>query len=158
MNAFIRKLKKRNKVFLITYLIGFITYLVTSIIMVNNILNLQGIETTIRIMLIILIYFFLFIYFTFGFLSIMDKRNKTFIFLSIITYLIIPIFIFSSIIIDDIVDRINSLNPEYITYKTVYISLKDTKINKDSKIGWIFLKSFFYVFKIFYFIDYSIFK
>ena len=137
MNAFIRKLKKRNKVFLITYLIGFITYLVTSIIMVNNILNLQGIETTIRIMLIILIYFFLFIYFTFGFLSIMDKRNKTFIFLSIITYLIIPIFIFSSIIIDDIVDRINSLNPEYITYKTVYISLKDTKINKDSKIGMI---------------------
>ena len=140
MKAFIRKLKKRNKVFLLTYLIGLITYLVTSIIMVNNILNLQGIETTIRIILIILIYFFLFIYFTFGFLSIMDKRNKTFIILSIITYLTIPVFIFSSIIIDDIVDRINSLNPDYITYKTVYISLKDKKITKDSKIGLINIK------------------
>ena len=102
MNALIKKLKKRNKVFIVIYLLGLLTYLVTSTIMVKNIINLSSVETTIRIILIILIYFYLFIYFIFGFLSIMDKRNKTFILLSLIVYLAIPLFIFSSIVIDNI--------------------------------------------------------
>lgn len=135
MNAFFRKLKKQNKAFLIIYLLLLIIYSVTSIIMTTNIINLTRIETTLRIILIIIIYFIEFIYLIFGFLSIMDKRTKTYIFLSIVIFLLIPAYIFSSTILNTLYNKLNGLHSDYIVYTTNYIKLKDTTINKDSKIG-----------------------
>ena len=137
MKSFLRKLKKRNKAFIVIYLLLMIAYIISSTIVVNNILNLTGIETTIRLILIIFIYFILLIYFIFGFLSIMDKRRITFIILSFLFTLLIPIYIFSSVIINNFLDDLHNLNKDYINYKTVYIKLNDTTINKDSKIGMI---------------------
>ncbi|MBO4245875.1 MAG: LCP family protein [Bacilli bacterium] len=137
MKSFLRKLKKRNKVFIIIYLLLMIAYIVSSTIVVDNILNLTGIETTIRLILIIFIYFILLIYFIFGFLSIMDKRKITFIIMSILLTLLIPLYIFSSAIINNFLDNLHNLNKDYINYKTVYIKLNNTTLTNDSKIGMI---------------------
>ena len=137
MKSFLRKLKKRNKVFIIIYLLLMIAYIVSSTIVVDNILNLTGIETTIRLILIIFIYFILLIYFIFGFLSIMDKRKITFIIISILLTLLIPLYIFSSVIINNFLDNLHNLNKDYINYKTVYIKLNNTTLTNDSKIGMI---------------------
>ena len=140
MNAFKRKFKKRNKLVFVIYLLMIVLYLVSSVIMVHNILNLSNIETTLRIILIIFIYFYLFIYIIFGFLSFMDNRKKTFTFLSTLMFIAIPIFIISSVLISNFLGKIGNVNRNYITYKTVYIKLKDTKITEDSKIGLINLE------------------
>ena len=137
MKSFIRKFKKRNKLLFITYLLLLILYVISSTLIVNNIMNLNNIETTLRIILVISIYFILFIYFVFGFLSFMDNRKKTFILLSVLLFIFIPIFIISSLFINGILQKLGNVNKDYINYKTVYIKLNDTKITKDSKIGLI---------------------
>ncbi len=137
MNSFIRKFKKRNKIAIATYFIILIGYIISCFFITTNVLSLTGIETTLRIICILFIYFLGFIYFIFAFLSIMDKRKKTFIFLSIVNFLAIIILLTSSFFLNSIFAKVNSLNQEYVTYTTNYISLSDTKITKNSKIGMI---------------------
>ena len=53
MKVLFNKLKKSNKIFLVIYLITFIIYLITYILLIKNLMSLSGIETAIRIIVII---------------------------------------------------------------------------------------------------------
>ena len=54
MNKFIKRLKNSNKVYLSILIVTLITYLIGYIIFVKNIAVLTGIETLVRMILIIL--------------------------------------------------------------------------------------------------------
>lgn len=137
MNALFRKLKKRSKFQIITYFILLLSYLLTGILISKNILGLTGIENELRIIFIMGIVLFFIIYFIFGFLSIMDKRKKTFILLSILNFICIPIFILLSVILIKTFNTIDGLNSKYVNYTTHLITLKETKFNKNNTIGLI---------------------
>ena len=55
MNKFIKRLKNSNKVYLSILIVTLITYLIGYIIFVKNIAVLTGIETLVRMILIILL-------------------------------------------------------------------------------------------------------
>ena len=63
MKVLFNKIKKTNKVFLSIYLITFIIYLVTYILLIKNLMSLSGVETTIRIIVIIIFVIWLLVYF-----------------------------------------------------------------------------------------------
>ena len=61
MNKFIKRLKNSNKVYLSILIVTLITYLIGYIIFVKNIAVLTGIETLVRMILIILFLLWIFL-------------------------------------------------------------------------------------------------
>lgn len=138
MKILFKKLKKVNKFFLVFFLITTIAYAVSLSFLIKNLLGLSGIETTLRIILIILFTIILAIYFIWNLINIILKKNKTFIITSIIALIFAIAFSFGALTINYVYGKIDNISEkETIIYTTYLIALKDTKITKDSKLGMI---------------------
>lgn len=138
MKVLIKKLKKANKLFLGLFSFTTITYIISFLFLIKNLLTLKGIETSLRIIFICLFSLIIFIYFIWNLINIILKKKKTFIITTIICLLFTTIFTASSIAFNFIYGKIDNISEkETIVYTTYLIALKDTEISKDSKLGMI---------------------
>lgn len=132
-----KKLKKVSKVQRLFYFVTILAYLATFIYFIYGILHLKGIETTLRMIAIIIFAVWFAIYSLAGLLCMLSKKKKTFIFLTIITLIFCPIFGVSSYYINKVYGALENINHEKILYTSNMIALKETKFNSSSVIGMI---------------------
>ena len=138
MKILFKKLNKANKAFLISYIIIFILYLISYILLVKNLINLAGIETLIRIIVISIFGIWLVTYLLWNLINLILKKHVTIIITTIFTIIFIAIFGFANYYINVLYTGISNLSEsEYVTYTSNLITLKDTKITNSSKIGMI---------------------
>ena len=135
MNKFIKKLKNSNKVYLSILIVTLITYLIGYIIFVKNIAVLTGIETLVRMILIILFGIWFLVWLVMGLVYVFNKKYSSFIIMIIFTLLFNGIFFVAGYYIDTIYKEIDSISKDTINYTTYLISMKDTEFSSDSKIG-----------------------
>ena len=135
MNVLINKLTRGKKRFLVIYLITLLVYIISFSFFIKSILSLGGIESFIRYSVLI----FFFLYFIFYFISnlfiIIQKYTKTYIFITIITYIFIIIFIIGSIFISGVYKIISFKDSNKIVYTSYLINMKESEFTLDSKIG-----------------------
>lgn len=132
----LRKLKKANKFMLGTYIFTTIAYLISFAFLVKNLLSLAGIETTLRIVFIIIFSILIIIYFIWNLINIILKRKKTFIVTTILFLILTIVFGIGSYAINFVYNQIGNVGEkETVVYTTYLIALKDTKITDDSKLG-----------------------
>ena len=138
MKVLFNKLKKSNRVLLILYIICLISYSVGFTFFIRSLLSLQGIETVIRIILIVFFSIWLIVFIMWNLINLILKRNKTIIVTLIITFIFIGIFGVSSFFVDKMYNKIEKLTiSDYTTYTSYLIAMNDKNIEKDSKLGMI---------------------
>lgn len=135
MKILFNKLKKCSKPLKFLFSISLICYTATLIYLTINLLSLSGIETFIRIGALVLFYIFLIGYLIAGLVTIISKKKKTFIFLSIIVLLLSIIFGFVSYYINITYNKVDTISKKYVTYTSNLIAMKDTNENDIEKIG-----------------------
>ncbi|MCI8575128.1 MAG: hypothetical protein HFI09_01530 [Bacilli bacterium] len=132
------KIKKASKIMLITYLLISIGYIISYIFFAKSLLNLEGIETTIRYLILGFFAIWGVSYLCFGPKIIFKKMKKTFIVLTIFSMLFIPIFSVLSYYINKVYDSLDNFTiKETSTYTSVLLAMKDTEISENSKLGMI---------------------
>lgn len=138
MKVLFRKIKRSNKVALAFYLITALLFIIGYVCFTKSLLHLVGIETAIRVIILILLFLWFLAYFLFGLSTMIVKKYKKFITLTVINILLIIVMFFASIIINKIYSKIDMLSAEeYTLYTTNLISLKNTKLSNSSKLGMI---------------------
>ena len=138
MKVLLNKLKKTNKIFLIIYLITFISYLVTYILLIKNLISLSGIETMIRVIIIIIFGIWLIAYFLWNLINLILKKFITIAITTALTIIFAVGFSFANYYINILYKGINSIGEkEYIVYTTNLVVLNGTTINEDSILGMI---------------------
>ena len=116
MKILLNKLKKTNKILLITYLITFIFYLINYILLFKNIIGLTGIETTIRIILLIIFGIWLITYFLWNLINLILKKKLRIIITSVITLLLAIAFTIANYYISVLYTGLDNIKEsEYIT-------------------------------------------
>ena len=139
MNSIIRKFKKLKKSYQIIFFIVNILFLIGIIFITQGLLLLKNIETTIRIIFLILTYLSYFIFIFISILLLFSKKNKWYITTSVFISLLSIIYIIISIYINKTFNIVDKMNKNTITYSTSLVVLKDTefKNNNDFKVGMI---------------------
>ena len=92
MNKVMRKLKKSKKPFRILYYGVIIVYLITFIMFTGSLISLKGIETLLRVILIIFFMLYILIYAFWNLLNLLRKKYKGLFITSIISVVFILIF------------------------------------------------------------------
>ena len=138
MKVLFNKLKKTNKIFLIIYLITLITYLITYIFLIKNLMSLSGIETAIRIIVIVIFGIWLIVYFLWNLINLILKKFIKLSITTAITIIFAIIFSFANYYISMIYSGISNIGEkEYIVYTTNLVVLNGTEINDESILGMI---------------------
>lgn len=137
MKVLKKKLKKTSKVQKLFYFLTIIGYLLSLTYFIYGLLHLKGIETALRIIAIIFFSLWFAVYALGGLISILAKKKKTFIVLTIFTLIFCPIFVVSSYYINKVYGALNSMNRNTIEYTTNLIALKETNFKDDSIIGMV---------------------
>lgn len=138
MKVLFKKIKKSNKVALSFYVVTALLFIIGYVFFVKSLLYLSGIETVIRVIILILLFLWGLFYLLFGLSTMIVKKYKKFIILTVINSLLILIMFFASIVIHKIYSKIDMLsNEEYTLYTTNLISLSNTEFTQASKMGMI---------------------
>ena len=134
MKVLNKKLKKVSKGKRFFYKLTRLLYLVTFAYFVYGLLHLKKIESLIRIVAITFFAIWFLVYLLAGLTTMLTKKNKTFVFLTIITLLLCPAFAVSSYYINYIYNSLD-MTKEKIIYKSNLIALKETNFNDQSVLG-----------------------
>ena len=138
MKVLFNKLKKTNKIFLIIYFLTFIIYLITYILLIKNLMSLTGIETAIRVIIIVVFGIWLLVYFLWNLINLILKKHIKIAITTAITIIFVIIFSFANYYINILYTGISSISErEYITYTTNLVVLNGTEINSESTLGMI---------------------
>lgn len=138
MKVLFRKIKRSNKVALTFYLLTTILFIIGYVLFTKSLLSLVGIETAIRVVLLILLFIWFLTYLLFGLSTMLVKKFKKFITLTVINTLLIIIMFIVSIVINMIYSKIDMLSSkDYTLYTTNLVSLNNTNLVSDSKLGMI---------------------
>ena len=137
MNILKKKLKKVNKVKKVLYFFTSLVFLVTYIYFLIGLLHLSGIETLIRIIVLVFFGIWFVVYLLAGLLALISRKTPTFIILTIISLLCTPVFFFGSNIIIKNVGFLNQTQRDKIEYTSNLIALKETNFTSNSTIGMI---------------------
>ena len=138
MKTLLNKLKKTNKIFLIICFIAFILYLISYILLIKNLMSLSGIETAIRVIVIVIFGIWLLAYFLWNLINLILKKHITIAITTAITIILAIIFSFANYYISMVYTSISNIGEkEYITYTTNLVVLNSTEINEDSILGMI---------------------
>ena len=138
MKVLFNKLKKTNKLFLIIYLITFIIYLITYILLIKNLMSLSGIETAIRIIVIVIFGIWLLVYFLWNLINLILKKFIKLSITTAITIIFAIVFSFANYYINMLYSGISNIGEkEYIVYTTNLVVLNGTEINDESILGMI---------------------
>ena len=120
-----KKLKKVNKFFLILFIITTLAYITSFSFLVKSLLSLAGIETTLRIVFIIVFSVLLFIYFIWNLINLILRKKKSFIITTVIFLLLSVLFSFGSFAINFVYSKIDNIGEkDTIVYTTYLIALK----------------------------------
>ncbi len=136
MKVFFNKLKNCRKSYSITYIILSIFYLITLGFFLYSLSRLHNIENVLRLIVTIIMAAWLFIYLIVSPIKLFTKKNKSFIAISIITGILIPILIIASLLVNYFFKNFD-FTKDYLTYTTNLVTLTDTEFNSSSKIGMI---------------------
>ena len=138
MKVLLNKLKKSNKIFLIIYLITSIIYLITYIFLIKNLTSLAGIETVIRIIIIVIFGIWLITYILWNLINLILRKHIKIAITTAITVIFAIIFSFANYYINVIYTGISNISEEeYINYTSNLVVLNGTEINSDSTLGMI---------------------
>lgn len=138
MKVFIHKLKKSNKIFLSIYFITLILYIVLYAIFFKNIINLTGIETILRSIILVITGIWLFVYGLWNLVNLILKKHLTITITTIVSVLFIVVFVFGNYYMKVLYHGIDNLGEsEYVTYTSKLVVLNGTTIQDDSKLGMI---------------------
>lgn len=133
MKVLKKKLKRANKFCVFLFRATQMIYIITLLLFIKNILNLKGIETLLRFILIGIFILWLLLYTITSLVKLIKKKYKLFIILTIISLLLSALFASGSYIIDLFYDNISSLKESNkIIYTSNLITLKDTEFNKNT--------------------------
>lgn len=135
-----KKLKKVHIAKKIAYYLSSILYLACLIYFIIGILKLNIDHADILIIKSIIIAIFCIwylLYLLMGLITMIAKKTKTFIFLTIMTLLMCPIFVGTSYFINNIYGTISNMNRNTIEYSTNLIALKETSFNSKLHIGMV---------------------
>lgn len=138
MKILMKKIKASNKGMKFFYFFTFIAYLVSYIFFFRSMLILTGIENVLRTILLIVFCLYGLLYLLMGLTSLIEKKKKVFIPLTIIALLLTVFFGVASYYINRIYKAIDQFSQKEVsTYTTVLLTMKDTEFTSDSKIGMI---------------------
>lgn len=137
MKVLRKKLRKVHIVKKIFYFLSLILYLAALIYFIIGILKLGDIETLIRSIIIAIFCVWFLIYSVAGLITMITKKNKSFIFFTIITLILCPVFGVSSYFINNVYGKISNMNRNTIIYTTHLITLKETNFTNDLSIGMV---------------------
>ncbi len=130
--------KKASKVKRVFYILILIFYLVSFGFFCHSVLSLEGIETAIRLFLLIAFSLYGLFFLLFGLKTVLSKKNWKFVLIALITVLFASLFSAGSYFIDKIYSKLDNFTAkETSTYTTVLVALKETNFESDSKIGMI---------------------
>lgn len=130
IDSFLKKWSKQNSVLRIFYLTFLIWYTLSLILFSKALLSLEGIETFIRIIVIIILVIHLLVYVLYG-LVLLFTGKRRFVILLLLTMVYAPVLNVLTYHIDRTSNLIEGVQKKYAEYTSVLISLKDTtKINK----------------------------
>ena len=137
MKVLRKKLKKVSKIKRFFYHLTLLTYIGTFIYFIYGILRLKGIEDILRYAAISFFGIWLLIYILIGLVTMISKKNKTFVVFTIITLLFTPVFAGSSYFVNHFMNKLSGINSEKLMYTSNLIVLKDTNFNSNLKLGMI---------------------
>ena len=138
MKKIIKKLKRRNKVIVALYFITSILFLFSATLFIKNLLYFKGVETIIRVIIIILIIVGGIFSFMKNLMNIIERKYKRNIISFILTILFSLCLLFSAEIFDVIYKGIGGFNEKNkVVYTTKLITLNHSKFDKKSTIGMI---------------------
>jgi len=139
MKSIIKKFKKLKKIYRIMFFIVNILFLIGIISITQGLLLLKNIETTLRVIFLILTYLSFFIFLFISILLLFTKKNKWYIGCSIFISVLSIIYIILSIYLNKTYNIVDQMNKNTITYSSSLIVLKDTefKNNSNFKVGMI---------------------
>ncbi len=132
MKVLHKKLKKVHFLKKFFYNLTLLAYIGTFIYFIYQILRLKGIEDILRYVAIGFFGVWLLLYLLIGLVTMISKKNKTFIFFTLITLLFTPVFVLSSTVINKFMNVAESINSDKIVYTTNLIVLKENKDKFDS--------------------------
>ena len=132
-----KKLKKVSKPKKIFYFLTIFLFLITFFYFIYGLLRLTAVETLIRVIIIIFFSTWFILYLLIGLISILSKKNKTFIFITLISLICCPIFAVTSFCIQKGINLFSQTNRAEIKYVSNLIALKETKFDEKSTIGMI---------------------
>ena len=138
MKRFFRRLKRSSKVARIIFTIFTLGYIVSYIFFAKSVIELTGIETLIRYIVLVLLLGYLVLYIIKSLTGFIKRKYKLFTFLSIITFIFIAIFSVGAYSIDWVMDKLSLFGEkDTITYTSYLITLNDTTLNAKSILGMI---------------------
>ena len=121
-NLFI-KLKKTNKIFRFLFITTLILYVASVILFSNSLLLLTGIETFIRITIILLLYINIFLYLLSGLLTLITKKHKLLTLFIVLTIIYTSINSFAFYYINKTYNIVNDIKKEKIIYTINLVSI-----------------------------------
>ena len=138
MKVLFRKLKHASMGYKFFYFTSLTLYIVFYVFFLRSVLMLKGIETFIRIIILIIFGIFGILYMIFGLASMFERKKKIFIPFTIFAFIFTILFGISSYYINRIYNVLdNFTKSDTSTYTTVLLTLKDTEITDDSVLGMI---------------------
>ena len=138
MKVFFSKLKKANIIMKIFYFLSLIFYWGSYGFFCKSVLSLAGIETVIRIVVLIFAAIFGIIYTVFGLIKIFQNKKVGFIILTVFTLLFSVVFGFASYYIDRLYNKLENFTAkENSIYTTAIVTLISTNFDESSTIGMI---------------------
>jgi polyisoprenyl-teichoic acid--peptidoglycan teichoic acid transferase len=137
MKTFFKKLKNSNRVLLILYILSIIGYLVSYIFFTKSLISLNGIETGLRIFLIVVFGIYFVVWLLVGILSLFTKKYKPYTIMLVFALLFIALFSYGSYYINTVYNEISDFSKDKVTYTSDLINLKDSNFDASSKIGMI---------------------
>ena len=138
MKVFFKKLKRTKLSIRLIYYFVFLLFLVSYILFTRSLLLLNGIETLIRIIVIIILGTFLVLYWFLDLLLLLCKKYKTVIVLSVICMLISCVCIIGSAYINKAYNLLGKITEgAYTTYTSDLILMSNTEFKNESsfKVG-----------------------
>jgi LCP family protein required for cell wall assembly len=131
MKVLWNKFKRTNLSTRLVYITSFLIFLVSYIIFIINALRLEGIETTIRIIVLVVLGFILLLYGFIDLLLLLRKKRFTVYFSSLFVILISAGCIIGSMTINRILGSMDSLSKDTVIYTTNLIALNSTEFVND---------------------------
>lgn len=138
MKVLLKKIKRSNKIALAIYILSILLFTGSYAYFALSIVKLEGIETAIRIISLLLFGFWFILYFLFGLSTLVTKKLKKFLVLTIINLFLFVILFFVSFLIHRLYNKLGMFSgQEYTLYTTNLIALKNTELEPNSKIGMV---------------------
>jgi len=131
MKVLWNKFKRTNLSTRLVYITSFLIFLVSYILFIINALRLEGIETTIRIIVLVVLGLILLLYGFIDLLLLLRKKRFTVYFSSLFVILISAGCIIGSMTINRILGSMDSLSKDTVIYTTNLIALNSTEFVND---------------------------